>query len=92
MVLGLSLAITVRRADPKALTLKADGELELHFANRADAIGRIQSATTVLPWLIVLLVKTGGHTRAVTLPRDAMGKDGHRRLRLWLKWQASAEA
>jgi hypothetical protein len=89
IALGLSLRAFARMLGPTALTLRADGELEMHFPGGDAVMGRVRSATTVLPWMVVLLVRTGKHTRAITLPVDATAAQGHRRLRLWLRWQAS---
>lgn len=60
-------------------------EVETVAGNRDTATVLLQ--TTVLPGLIVLLLRLGGRTTALSLPTDAMGTEAHRQLRLWLRWQ-----
>ncbi|MDP2810466.1 MAG: hypothetical protein Q8O34_10005 [Rhodocyclaceae bacterium] len=84
--LGLSLALTLRHGNAVAtLTLKADGRIGIDGKDAA-----VHPQTTVFPRLIVLLAKTGNGTKTWVLPVDALGREGHRQLRLWLKWKASA--
>jgi toxin CptA len=78
-----------RRPEVTALRLGKGGELEVATSDGVDETARVLPQTTVLPGLIVLLLRQGRRTRALTLPVDAIGAAGHRRLRLWLKWQVA---
>ncbi len=73
-----------------ALILKADGSLELQYPDGASRVADILSGTSVFPWAIVLLLRVDGCSKALTLLPDALDGEGHRRLRLWLQWKASA--
>jgi toxin CptA len=88
-LVALSLGKVLRRDHVSALTLKADGQLSLVFSDDREAACEIDSATTVFPLLIVLRAKTLERTESLILPVDALGIDGHRQLRLWLRWKAS---
>jgi toxin CptA len=91
-ILALSLLIAVRRIGRiTALTLHADGRVSLLRRDGRAFDGQVDPATTVFPWLVVLLVKTAEKTEALVLPVDALDRDGHRQLRLWLRWKANAE-
>lgn len=76
-----------------ALKLHPDGRLELkaHYKQAQDEwipAGLLAGATS-LPWLAVMRLRLPeGQTQSLILPRDAVGSEGHRRLRLWLRWQA----
>ena len=90
--LALWLLLAVRRTGrTAALTLHADGRLSLLCQDGSSVDGQVDPATTVFPWLIVLLVKTAEKNEALVLPVDALGREGHRQLRLWLRWKANAE-
>lgn len=91
-VLALSLTMAVRRSHwAAALTLNGDGRLSLLRVDGRSLDCQVERATTVLPWLIVLLVRTAATTEALVLPVDALGREGHRQLRLWLRWKVNAE-
>jgi hypothetical protein len=90
-ILALSLVVVARRNRRiDALTLNANGRLSLLGRDGGSIDCQIDPATTVFPWLIVLLAKTTEKTEALVLPVDALGREGHRQLRLWLRWRASA--
>lgn len=72
-----------------ALHLGRAGAVEVETALGARLPATIMPQTTVLPGLVVLLLRSAGRTSAFSLPVDAMAADDHRQLRLWLKWQAS---
>ncbi|MRR50070.1 MAG: hypothetical protein EG825_04015 [Rhodocyclaceae bacterium] len=76
---------------PLALSLKAEGVLELYGRSGDGRMATVSRATTVFPWLIILLLKTDAGRLSLCLPRDALGVDGHRQLRMWLAWLAKAE-
>jgi hypothetical protein len=91
-ILALSLVLAVRRTGrTAALTLHADGRLSLLRRDGSSLDGQVDPATTVFPWLVVLLVRAAEKTEALVLPVDALGRDAHRQLRLWLRWKVNAE-
>lgn len=79
----------LRRPAASALHLAGGGMLELETTYGARLAATVDARTTVLPGLIVLLMRLGRRTATLVLLRDAMGADGHRRLRLWLRWRAA---
>lgn len=87
--LTASVALTIGRRYPEQLTLHADGRLGLIAGDGSVIEYRVDSATTVFPWLILLLLDSPCGRVALTLPGDALGDEGHRQLRMWLKWKAS---
>jgi hypothetical protein len=89
-ILVWSLLTMVRRAPVGALALGGDGRLTLIRGDGGDCDCAVDPSTTVLPWLIVLRLRTAQGLLSLTLPVDALGADGHRRLRVWLKWKATS--
>jgi hypothetical protein len=93
-----SLAMALRRyalcqasSSIRELVLKDDGTIEgqRNDGSRFDA--RISGQTTVLSWLIVILLETAGTRRLhslVVLP-DALPAEEGRILRAWLRWNPS---
>ncbi len=81
----------VRRPPFAALSLRADGQLDALSEDGSSATLRVLSDTTVLPWLVVLRLRGEEGVVALALPPDAVA-GGHRELRLWLRWKASATA
>lgn len=79
----------VRHPALSALRLGKAGMLEVEMRAGASETALVLPQTTVLPGLIVLLLRLGRRTLTLPLPVDAVGPDAHRRLRLWLKWQAA---
>ncbi len=91
-VLALSLTMAVRRSHwAAALTLNGDARLSLLRVDGRSLDCQVERATTVLPWLIVLRVRAAAKTEALVLPVDALGGQGHRQLRLWLRWNVNVE-
>jgi hypothetical protein len=94
IVLSLSLSRLLwqqRRSLPSALKLHTDGMLALIDAQGITTECRVQPDTTVVPWLVVLRYKTPGTIDSLVLPVDALGTEGHRQLRTWLRWRASVD-
>jgi hypothetical protein len=93
-LLCVSLTLTLRRSvfrlPLRELVLKADGLLEAIEPDGASNMAQVDRQTTVFPWLIALLLRIDGRKVALVLPPDALGREGHRQLRLWLRWKASA--
>jgi hypothetical protein len=91
-LLMLSLGLALRRRPVTAIVLKADGTLTFIYADGREVACEADASTTVFPWLIVLRARSLGRIESLTLPPDALGADGHRQLRLWLKWKAKPSA
>jgi hypothetical protein len=73
-----------------ALHLGARGELEIEAKVGARETAIVLPQTTVLPGLVVMLLRVGGRSERLVLPTDATGVAAHRQLRLWLRWRSSA--
>jgi len=89
--LGTSLALIRRPWPVTALVLKADGSLDLVGADGDEAAWAVEASTVVFPWLVVLRLRSAERVESLTLPVDAMGAEGHRQLRLWLRWKAISD-
>jgi len=85
-----SLVRTLTRQSAVGLTLGADGRVALIRTDGSSVECAVEPATTVFPWLIVLCARHSEATETLTLPIDALGSQGHRKMRLWLKWRAAA--
>jgi hypothetical protein len=72
----------------RSLRLGARGEIEIGTKVGAGETAIVLPQSTVLPGLIVLLLRVGGRREWLVLPPDATGTAAHRQLRLWLRWQA----
>jgi len=80
------------RGDIVALTLHADRRLVVGRRGGASEETDVESDTTVSPWLVVLRLRSGEGRESLAIPPMATGAEAHRRLRVWLKWRASAAA
>jgi hypothetical protein len=92
LALVLSLVSCLRRqARPRvvALTLRADGQVEALLPDNETVVLQVDARTTVLPWLVVLLLRGERGMLALALPPDAFTAGEHRQLRLWLRWKAA---
>ena len=80
----------VRSPEVAALHLGRAGQIEVETKVGAREAATVLPQSTVLPGLVVLLLRRDGRrcALALPLPTDASGPQAHRRLRLWLKWQA----
>jgi hypothetical protein len=91
-----SLAFNLRRSVLRlpfvALTLRTDGLLEVRNREGNLGIAEVLPQTTVFPWLVVMLLRVEDREIALTLPPDSLEGEGHRLLRLWLRWKATAAA
>lgn len=97
-VLAASFVASIRRhalhqaaSSVRELVLKSDGGIEglRRDGGRFDA--GVSAQTTVLPWLIVILLEIPGLRRGhpvVVLP-DALTAEDWRTLRAWLRWKVS---
>ncbi len=87
----LLLAVSLTRLPSPALELglraHRDGRLEI----RRDATWKrvaLRPDSVALPWLIVLRWREDSRHHHLVLPGDALSRDEHRRLRVWLRWKA----
>lgn len=94
LILALSLfrRLRTRQDLPQALKLLPDGSLTCVGADGSPANWRIDSTTTVLPWLVVLRLRGPTSRRTLVLPRDALGTEAHRQLRVWLRWRTTGDS
>jgi hypothetical protein len=90
--LAFNLWRHILRPPVLTLTLKSDGTLDVRCRDGLGGSAQLDSRTTVFPWLVVLSATLGDRRLALALPRDALGRDAHRQLRIWLCWKASAAA
>jgi hypothetical protein len=72
-----------------ALFLGSRGEIEVESAAGTREMATLQPQTTVMPGLIVLLLRVKGRSEQLVLPTDATGAEAHRQLRLWLRWRSA---
>lgn len=89
--IAVSALLVLRRVrDPEvsALQLGRAGELTVEEKVGSRDTASVLPSTTVLPGLVVLLLRRGPRTLALPLLADATGRDAQRQLRLWLRWQA----
>jgi hypothetical protein len=89
--LALSLLFSLRRQSrPRfaALTLRADGQIEAWLSDGEPSALLVDGRTTVLPGLVVLMLRGEQGRVALALPPDALATGEHRLLRLWLRWKA----
>lgn len=72
-----------------ALNLQSDGQLEYHYQDGSIVTAHVESESTVMPWLVILLLRsTNGQRISLVLLPDAVASEDFRRLRLWLRWRA----
>ncbi|MDK9725157.1 MAG: hypothetical protein OEL88_09705 [Sterolibacteriaceae bacterium MAG5] len=91
-LLAISLVFTLRtqRAHPawSAMTLLADGQLEMERGDGGRHGAELLAGSTAFPWLVILRLQVEGRHLSLTLLPDGLEGDGHRLLRLWLRWRA----
>lgn len=88
----VSLMICLSQVEPREIVLDADGGARILDRRGECVAARVDPGTTVFSWLIVLLVLTERGRRAVVLLPDSLSREEYRKLRAWLKWQASVVA
>jgi toxin CptA len=89
MVLAVSMLATLtRRESIEALRLGARGEIDVISKVGAGGTATILSENTVLPGLVVLVLRLDGRRRTLVLLPDGVEGDGFRRLRVWLATRA----
>jgi len=71
------------------LSLRADGLFEVSRADGTSTEMRVHPHTTVMPGLVVLLMRENGtRIQSLVLFPDAISTGDMRQLRLWLRWLA----
>lgn len=82
------LARLLCHGDVAGLHLRADGRLEVERSDGTRSEADVDASTTVFVSLIVLRYRSGGRLESLALPPAAVGKEAHRRLRVWLRCRA----
>jgi hypothetical protein len=80
------------RGDITALTLYADGRLLIERNDGMQLEAVVEPESTQFTCLLILRLRVNDRVESLVLPRAAIGAEAHRRLRVWLKWKASAVA
>ncbi len=88
--LTVSLVARLSAAPPAELTLDRDGRARMRDRSNEPVEARVTGTTVVLGWLVVLRLATARGIRTIVLPPDSLARDGHRRLRVALRWPVSA--
>lgn len=89
----VSAALSLHRAwriPHVTLYLGSRGEIEVESIDGVRKAAMLLPQTTVMPGLIVLLLRVDGRNERLVLPTDATGAEAHRQLRLWLRWRSAA--
>jgi hypothetical protein len=68
----------------KELVLKSGGECEI-FLPQGMQVGAVLDSSIVTTWMVILHIKTGAKTHAVTVCRDCMDSESFRMLRVYLR-------
>lgn len=80
------------RGDIVALKLLADGKLWIERLDGSHAEATVEPETTVYRSLVILCMRADDRVESLVLPQVATGNEGHRRLRVWLKWRSTGVA
>lgn len=92
LLLTISLVFTLRSRvlHPawSTMTLLGDGQLEMERADGRRHRAELLAGSSAFPWLVVLLLRVDGRRLSLALLPDGLAGDGHRLLRLWLRWGA----
>lgn len=84
-------SVVRRHASVRALHLGARGELAVETKLGARVTASVDPDTMLFPGLVVLVVRQDGQRLVLPLMADAVGTDGFRQLRIWLRWRARAD-
>ena len=90
LLTGASLARVRRPLAVAALVLGGDGEIEIVGADGTAKEAVVHPHTVVLSFLVVLLYRSEGRLRSLTLLGDSLADEDFRQLRLWLRWRPAA--
>jgi toxin CptA len=90
LLVGASLA-RMRRPHPvMSLLLGGDGAIQIVGVGGTATDGTVHPHTVVLSFLVLLLYRSEGRLRSLTLLGDSLTEDDFRQLRLWLRWRSTA--
>ncbi len=90
LLVGASLARMRRPFPVVSLVLGGDGEIEIVGADGTVSKAAVHPHTLVLAFLVVLLYRSQGRLRSMTLLGDSLSGEDFRQLRLWLRWRSTA--
>ena len=86
----VALALVPARGRVQGLVLTREGVLHLRLAGVGNVVqGRLLPGATVHPWLTVLRIAHATGSLTLLLTPECLAADDFRRLRVWLRWQAS---
>ena len=90
LLTGGSLARMRRPLQVSSLVLGGDGGIQIVGADGTANEAVVHPHTVVLPFLVVLLYRSEGRLRSLTLLGDSLADEDFRQLRLWLRWRPAA--
>ena len=90
LLTGASLAHVRRPLPVASLILGGDGDIEIVGVDGTASEAVVHPHTLVLSFLVVLLYRSQGRLRFLTLLGDSLAAEDFRRLRLWLRWRSTA--
>ncbi len=88
--LVVSLTAQLFATPPAEITLDRHGRAQVRDRSSEPLEAMVAGTTVVLGGLIVLRLATARGARTVVLPPDSLAGDGHRRLRVALRWPVTA--
>jgi toxin CptA len=90
LLIGASLARMRRPLRVASLVLGGDGAIAIVGADGTASEAVVHPHTMVLSFLVVLLYRSQGRLRSLTLLGDSLAAEDFRQLRLWLRWRSTA--
>ena len=84
------LARWFNREHIAALVLNASGRLTVERLDGVPVEAVLSPESVVYSWLVILRIKLNDQVRSLLLHPGMTGKEGHRRLRVWLRMRALA--
>ena len=90
LLTGASLAHLRHPLPVASLILGGDGDIEIVGVDGTASEAVVHPHTLVLSFLVVLLYRSQGRLRFLTLLGDSLAAEDFRRLRLWLRWRSTA--
>ena len=89
VLVGASLARWRSAVAARGLRLHGDGGIEIVGADGTASEADLHPHTLVLSFLVVLLYRSEGRLRSMTLLGDSLCDEDFRQLRLWLRWRST---
>lgn len=88
---GSSMLLQQLNHPVHSLMLSAEGKLSVRFSGKETEFFpvTILPSATVHSWLTVLRLEYEGHSLNLMITPDAIDAEAFRRLRVWLRWQAT---